>query len=61
MCVHWNRCITVGVYKGEGVTKICLEWVCHYGVRALGGVCTRQMGDTGSVKRSVWAGDSVGA
>ena len=51
----------MGVYKGEGVTKICLEWVCHYGVRALGGVCTRQMGDKGSVKRSVWAGDSVGA
>ena len=57
----WNGCITVGVYKGEGVTKICLERVCHYGVRALGGVCTRQMGDKGSVKRSVWAGDSVGA
>ena len=50
----------MGVYKGEGVTKICLERVCH-GVRALGGVCTRQMGDKGSVKRSVWAGDSVGA
>ena len=28
----------MGVYKGEGVTKICLERVCHYGVRALGGV-----------------------
>ena len=29
----------------------CVHWV----------VCTRQMGDKGSVKRSVWAGDSVGA
>ena len=60
MCIGMDvtrDCITVGLYKGEGVTKICLEWVCHYGVRALGGVCTRQMGDKGSV----WAGDSVGA
>ena len=39
MCVHWNGCITVGVYKGEGVTKMsrmgvslwsaCIGW-CVY-------------------------------
>ena len=35
------------------MTKIYLERVCHYEWV----VCTRLMGDKGSVKRSVWAGE----
>ena len=43
-----------GCVQGGGCDKDileCVHWV----------VCTRQMGDKGSVKRSVWAGDSVSA